>query len=188
MNIPRATQFAALELHKMPPTFHITIPADIVGSWSPVWIRFAVSRLNSIHTTNLKCHRNKDNSFVIWHNPDPKTSQNKSAAFDKLIWLRGQLEEYRRRKLADPNPNSFLNEMFAIQEQIESVLIELEYKEGQPRNHKGNAIHQPLPVILEFYGLTEEIWSKIPPKIQRLKKIQAEVAIKNRRREMEPSQ
>jgi hypothetical protein len=182
MNIPRSTQFVALQLHKMSPTYHIIISKDMLEAWGEGWTRITVSRLNTQFSIYLQCHKNKDGSLTIWHNPEPKPVQRKSAAFDKLVWLREKLEGYRLQKAEAKDPNAYLAEMLATQEQIDATLIDLQYNEGDPRKLRGNAVHQPLPVILEFYGLTEAIWKALPKRLQLQKKIQAEVAIKNRRR------
>lgn len=182
MNIPRSTQFRALQLHRMPPCESWSLSSDTVKLWEEMWIRRSVSALNTQFGIYLQCHKNKDGSLTIWHNPEPKPVQRKSAAFDKLVWLREKLEGYRRQKDEAANPNAYLTEMLATQEQIDATLIELQYNEGEPRKLRGNAVHQPLSVILEFYGLTEAIWKSLPKRLQLQKKIQAEVAIKNRRR------
>lgn len=184
MSIPRSTQFKALQLHNMPVDCHWIIEADKVSVWGDMWIRRAASDIKAKYNINLKCHKNKDGSLTVSHSSE-KATQAKSLAFDRLVWLRDQLEQCRRRKLADSNPNAFLQEMFAIQEQIDSTLNELRYEPGEPRKRSGNSIRQPLIVILEFYGITHEIWGLLPPKIQTQKRIQAEVEIKNRRRSLE---
>jgi hypothetical protein len=186
MKIPRSTQLKALQLESMPPTYHFTIEQERVTQWGEAWIRVSVSHINARNNIYLQCHKNKDGSLTIWHNPDTK-EQSKTVTFDKLVWLRKQMDEYRERRLSDPNPNSnaFLNEMLAIQDQIDEILEKLRYSEGEPRKRRGNAIHQPLNVILEFYSITQDIWDLLPPRVRVRKKIQAEVAIKNQRKALE---
>ena len=181
MQIPKSTQFKALQLEKMPPGEHWTIEPKWVVIWGEMWIRRNASGVNHKYNIYLQCHKNKDGSLTVWHNPERKL-QNKSAAFDKLLWLRKQLEEYRRRKADDSHPNAYIEELLAIQDQINSALEELQHSDGEPLKNRGNAIHQPLPVILEFYGINEKVWNLLPKRVQGRNKIQAEVAIKNKRR------
>jgi len=185
--IPKSTQFKAMQLETLPPTYYVKLIAELVLQLGERWIRCAVSSLNNRYNIFLQCHKNKDGSLSIWHNPE-KPNKQRSAAFDKLVALRRLLDDYKKQKALNPNPNAFLQEMFEVQDQIDALLNELKYAPNEPRKRRGNAIHQPLNVVLEFYSITQDIWDLLPPRVQARKKIQAEVAIKNRRRALEQTQ
>ena len=179
MKIPRSTQFKALQLQKMPIGEHWTIDQPIVGDWKENWMRLEVSRYNARYNINLKCHKNKDGSITIWHSPEPR-EQLKSVAFDRLLRLRKDLDELRLKQDYSQTPNQYLEEMFAIQNQIEKTVEELQYNETEPRKKRNGSMAQPLPVILGFYGLTRDIWEKLPAKLRTKKWVQAEIEIKRR--------
>ena len=185
--IPKSTQFKAMQLETMPPTYHITLFAEVVSQLGESFIRRSCSRLNATHNIFLQCHKNKDGSLTVWHNPN-KPNKKHSEAFDKLVQLRREMDSLKKEREKNQGSNAILAEMFTVQDGIDAVIAELRHSDGEPRKRRGNAIHQPLSVILEFYGITQDIWDMLPPRIQAKKKIQAEVEIKNRRRALEQTQ
>ena len=170
-------------LHEMPPTFHVTfLVGEVTELGGDSRIRSEISRLNTIYHIFLQVHKNKDGSLTIWHNP-VKPERDKTEAFEKLSKARKELEELQHKQNAHQNSNTFLEEMFAIQQRINAAIEQLKFNPTEPLKRKGGELRQPLRVILEYWKVTAEEWALVPKRKQTRLWIQAEVEIKKRQQE-----
>lgn len=166
-------------LQNMPPTYHVTLDPTRAGYFGHMFIRREVSYLNTRYDMFLQCHKAKDGSMTIWHNPNVP-NKDKSEAFDKLVLLQRRMNEFKALKDQSLEPNAYLPEMFALQDQIDECLGLLKRDENAPKQHQSpGAIRQPLNVILNHLCITEAIWNLLPPRVQLKQRIRAEIEIRD---------